>query len=202
MIWDSTIWKEDLFKAAQRLSRRKAQRRWTERSLMLVEKDVFVGFYAVRMLLQAKKLSEGFERIHIAVERIPSVGKPVTHMNYHRVDELYDFGSDQRERTTLSLMELCTKVVHSFVFFPGLDEAMELGGVLLGSDRERNSWVYVIDIAEVIALFEAIASDDIHELVFAWDKRQQDQHVVRAINRGMDEDNSRRSTEYIASHLP
>lgn len=58
MIWGSHSWKEDLARLAGNLRKKAQQRRWPERSTAKLEKEVFMGFYAIRKLLEAKKLSE------------------------------------------------------------------------------------------------------------------------------------------------
>jgi hypothetical protein len=57
MIWESHYWKKDLARLADCLRKRARQRQWSERSLAKMEKEVFIGFYSLRKLLEGKKLS-------------------------------------------------------------------------------------------------------------------------------------------------
>jgi glycerol kinase len=58
MIGDSVPWKDELLKIADRLENRKTQRRWTERTGFLAERDIMVSAYAIRKLLEARKVSD------------------------------------------------------------------------------------------------------------------------------------------------
>ena len=74
MIWESQFWKEDLARLALQLKKRTGQRRWSERSLAKLEKEVFIGFYAIRKLLESKKLSERLTKTQIPIETFPYTG--------------------------------------------------------------------------------------------------------------------------------
>ena len=56
MISDSFPWREELLRVAGRLEKRKAQRRWTERTMFLVERDIMISAYAIRKLKEANKI--------------------------------------------------------------------------------------------------------------------------------------------------
>ena len=58
MIAESYYWKRDLLKVVARLRRRFTQTRWTRASYSAVEIDVMVGFYAIRKLIEGKKISD------------------------------------------------------------------------------------------------------------------------------------------------
>lgn len=73
MIWESSFWKDDLVKVAGKLVKRTIQKRWPERSLASLEKDVFVSFYAIRKLIESKKISDGLLSL-----KIPVIGYPST----------------------------------------------------------------------------------------------------------------------------
>jgi hypothetical protein len=52
MIWESCYWKEPLLEMAGRLRALKAGRhRLTEKRLVELERDIFIGFYSIRKLL-------------------------------------------------------------------------------------------------------------------------------------------------------
>jgi len=58
MIGESYSWKENLFRIAERLDRKAEQRRRTDRTDVNLAKDLFTGRYAIRKLMEARKLSE------------------------------------------------------------------------------------------------------------------------------------------------
>jgi hypothetical protein len=70
VISDSEPWKAELLKTADRLDRRSIQERWTDRSGFLVERDIMLGAYAIRKLLDTPaKISDEARRA-----KCPSLG--------------------------------------------------------------------------------------------------------------------------------
>lgn len=74
MLSNSVLWKKELLRAADRLEKKATQRRWTEQSAFRVEKDVMVGAYAIRKLLEAPaKLSDCVKELRLPVSAILSL---------------------------------------------------------------------------------------------------------------------------------
>lgn len=134
-------------------------KRLSERQNVSVEKRIFLTFYGIRKLIEAKKLSDECTGQQISVTLFPSTGKAVTHMNWHRPDEHFDFQSPQSHHW--ALVTLCHQFVHSYVFHVVGGESGGLEGFMVASDRQKGSSVLQISVAAVISLFESIAQDDI-----------------------------------------
>lgn len=75
MIWDSSYWKEDLGRLADKLKARKVQKKFPERSLACLEKEIFIGCYIIRKLIDAKKLSDSIVSLKLSVRFHSSIGK-------------------------------------------------------------------------------------------------------------------------------
>ena len=58
MIWESAYWKEELLGHARRIRRRQALKRWGDCASAGLEKDVLIGFYSIRKLIEAHKVSD------------------------------------------------------------------------------------------------------------------------------------------------
>jgi hypothetical protein len=155
MIWESQYWKEDLHRIAARLRRRLDQRRWSERSFARLEKELMLGFYAVRKLHDAHKFSDEIAQRPIQAERFRWNGHPITFMGAHKFDRSYDL--DSPEKCDLSLRFLSNQLVHSFVFCPVTDERGGLLGVMVNSDRTRHEALYSVQMKPIIAVFEEIS---------------------------------------------
>lgn len=158
MIWESSYWKEDLLRHAAALRKRTLQHRWPERSFARLEQTVMLGFYFIRKLLEAKKLTIDVSEKQLPVIIFPSLGKPVTLLSWHHLDRLYDF--DHPNEKKRSIQWLCNQVVHSYVFTPTFAEPSGLAGLLLNSDRTRNKALYLINIEDVISLFESVGANN------------------------------------------
>ena len=159
MIWESHYWKNDLLKQAESLRKRKQQRRWSEVSFARVEQTVMLGFYSIRKLIEAAKLSNTTVDQQLQLATYPWRGnKPVHKMNWHKIDELYDLSSSSQEDR--DLLFICHQIVHSFVFILSFDdEDGGLAGLLFTSDRHRHQQLYGLGIDRVIGLFEQVGKD-------------------------------------------
>ncbi|MCS6725760.1 hypothetical protein, partial [Proteus mirabilis] len=58
MIYDSVYWKDELIKLADKLEMRVIQRRWWDKSYYTLEKEIFLGFYSIRKLIESQKISK------------------------------------------------------------------------------------------------------------------------------------------------
>jgi len=157
MIWESYYWRLELYKIAKNLQARKKQCRWPERALVNLEKAVFIGFYIVRKLIEANKLSLTSKKRPIELISYPSLGEIVHSRNWHKLHELYDWrnGSNQ----TKDLMFVCNQIVHSYIFMPIFSSTNKLKGFAFCSDRERNNMLFFIALNKLIQLFLFVSHD-------------------------------------------
>lgn len=160
MILESSYWKDELFRIAQRMRRRRTQKRWVDASYHLLEKDVFIAFFAIRKLIEAKaKLSPSITDRPIQLVRYrPNPDSNVTLLNRHRIHEHYDLSKGSQCRKQLKF--ICDQFVHSYVFEPFfLEEGSLFQGVYFSSDQNRNAELYALDGDDLIELLERVSSD-------------------------------------------
>ena len=162
MIWDSRYWKTDLLKYARDLRRRRTQRRWSDSSFARIERNVMLGFYAIRKLIDAHKLSTHLVEQLISFSCFPSKGTRVTLFNSSCVDKHYDFG--KKAELKKDLVFVCNQVIHSFVFEFEILAKGSLAGILVSSDRERCKRLFRIPVGEVIRIFERTGNDYPHSM--------------------------------------
>jgi len=157
MIGESSYWKEEVLRQAVTLKKKIEQQRWSDRSYAQLEKTVMLGFYAIRKLIEAKKLTIDVIQSHLPLISFPSLGKTVTLLNWHKFDRLYDFSHPNEQKR--SLPWLCNIFVHSYIFAPAFNDQLRLQGLFFNSDFNRNKALYFVDIADVIRLFESVGND-------------------------------------------
>jgi hypothetical protein len=85
MISESHYWKRPLLRAATWLERLRIEDTNEERVLVRVERELFVGFYAIRKVLDTFKISPSTRVMMFEVVWSPCI-KPVDYMNAHRID--------------------------------------------------------------------------------------------------------------------
>jgi hypothetical protein len=158
MIWESGYWQDSLLKQAADLRRRQSQRRWPDRSFARLEQGVMLGFYSVRKLIEAKKLTEAVVTTSIQVSAYPPKGKPVTLLNWHKIDRLYKL--DKGRKGTIGLRALCNSFIHSYVFLPVFSETGLMSGIFVASEWEREQKLLEVSLEELVWLFELVGNDE------------------------------------------
>ncbi len=170
MIADSVPWKDDLGRIASDIERQKTQRRWSERSMYLFERNVMTAAYSIRKLIEARRVSDTLARRSWPVKRYRRTGPVPDGWNRWEPEELYDLNSP--ESASLSTLELCHQIVHSYMFFPvwNWDEStrrprrQDLTSLCFVGDRRRTSHLYAIDIDDLIALVFTVGDEDVIEV--------------------------------------
>lgn len=159
VISDSVPWKVELRRVADRLEKRKGQKRWTEQTSFIVERDVMVAAYAIRRLIEARKLSDDVTSTEVEVTRHDlSVGPPDL-ISFDRVWKHYDLNAGTA--WALSLADFCNQIIHSFVWALGGYETGGLSGVFFSSDRARRNYLYFADADLILSLLRRMAYDDV-----------------------------------------
>ncbi|MBX9917599.1 MAG: hypothetical protein K2Y07_10250, partial [Nitrosomonas sp.] len=115
MIHESEYWKTPLLRAAAWLEKLRINEESAERSLVRVEKEIFIGFYSVRKLLDTFKVSDKTKAMTFELQWFPCIRK-VDYFNAHRIDTLFDLNKINKE--TRDVQFLCNQFIHSFIFVP------------------------------------------------------------------------------------
>jgi hypothetical protein len=140
LIHESYYWKAPLLEAVTRLRAFTVPGEISEQQLAQIERDLFVGFYAIRKLLDAPgKLTDATHATNVSLERHPN-RVAVTWRNNQKIDELYDL--EATEQTTKSVRFVCNQIIHSFVFTTCEETHGGLSGVFFASDREKDFLLY------------------------------------------------------------
>ena len=156
MIQESSYWKIPLLRAATWLERVRLTGESAERSLVRVERELFVGFYAIRKLLETFTVSLETKSLQFQLQWSPCI-KLVDHQNAHRVDELFDLDQVQSEQRDLEFV--CNQFIHSFVFVAAQNEDGSLAGFFISSDRSRHQKVYLVELSQVLLAFRTVGRD-------------------------------------------
>ncbi len=159
MIYESYPWKRFLCRQSEILCRRKLQRRWSESSLACVERELFVSAYAVRKLLDSRKLSDELESTQVGVTRHSWNGRVVDFMSRHDLDECYDL--EVGRPVEIGIRTVCNQIVHSFVFVFSFGDDNGLDGFYVASDRSKHTCVYHVAIDEMIRMLDFVMVDEI-----------------------------------------
>lgn len=156
---------EDLLRVTEDLTRRKTQLRWSDRSMFLFERNVMTAAYSVRKLIEARKVSDALGRKSWPLERFKLTGPVPDVWNRWEPDRLFDFASPSR--VSLSTLEICNQIIHSFLFYPiwKWDEKTlrpgELEALHFVSDRGNRTHLLSVGIDALMALFTEVGHEDV-----------------------------------------
>lgn len=162
MIGDSVPWKEALGRIAVDVERRAGQKRWTDRTGFLVERDVMVASFAMRKLLDTPgKISDEAQAERVQVLSHPLVGQQPGFWSRREFWEMFDLDQGNHER--ISVRELCNRIIHSVVFsFNGSEEPPHrLDGIFVASDWSSRKSLTYIEVAELVRVLRLYAVDDV-----------------------------------------
>jgi hypothetical protein len=169
VIDDSIPWKDDLIRIADRLEAKTKQKRWTERTGYLIERDLMVSAFAIRRLLDAHKVSDVLRQRQIPVSRFDLVGNPPDLLAPADIGDSYDFANGRR--MTLTTVKLCQQLIHSFVFTFSCDESTELlDGVYVSSDFDKGKFLYRVEARDYIKVCRDIGDEDVYSKTMTRDE--------------------------------
>ncbi len=116
-----------------------------------------LGFYAIRKLIEARKISDDVATRAVVLSSHPTRGKPITRLNWHRLAELYDLEKGRKESRHLPFV--CDQIIHSYVFMPSVSPR-GLEGILFASDRQKNERVFGLSADRLVELFDVVGGND------------------------------------------
>ncbi len=164
MIYESWIYKRELFRISKILKKYSIQTRWSELSLARLEKEIFISAYVIRKLKESKKLSYHIRNTNIPVLVYKNKKGNITHLDRHEIEKYYDI--DNPSKANMDLNTLCNSIIHSWVFDFHFDRNIPTG-IFINSDKTRNEKVWHISVSKLIELIDIISNDDVvkHKMI-------------------------------------
>lgn len=156
MISDSLYWKDELLKLSQKVGLRLAQRRWSQRSLFAVEKEVFIGFYSIRKLIESKKISSPISGKNYKVREFPRNSQPDISLIDNPSKE-FDF--TKYKHVDISIADMCNQFIHSYYFLPVMPDGKALVGFFICSDYQRKKSIYFISVFDVVDIYKTVGEN-------------------------------------------
>ena len=141
-----------------RLEAKTKQKRWTDRTGYLIERDFMVGAHAMRKLIEAHEVPVQLGQRDIPVRRFERSGRAGS-LSPDDITDCFDFENGRRR--TLSVVDLCHEIIDSFVFTCCCGETDDLfDGIYVSSDRDNPKYVYLVLASDFIALCCDIGTAD------------------------------------------
>jgi hypothetical protein len=159
VIWESRYWKEPLIAMAGRIEAAgKAGKAPTDRRMVQIERDLFIGCYSVRKLIHAPlKLTDACRGSKVQLRCHLATAKAVKLLHRNDIDELYDLEAGSNEYRDLEFF--CGRIIHSFTFLMALHDDGSLSGFYFGSDLDRGKRLFRVATEEVVRVFRLVGED-------------------------------------------
>jgi len=156
LISDSLFWKDELLKLSQKVGLRLAQRKWSQRSLFAVEKEIFIGFYSIRKLIESKKVSNSVSGKSYKVIEFPKNCQ----FNISLIDNpSKEFDFKKYNHVNISIADMCNQFIHSYYFLPVIPDGRSLVGFFICSDYQRKKSIYFINILDVVDIYKTVGEN-------------------------------------------
>ena len=165
MVYESCYWKDDLRSYAKELSDFSTctilEDEYRDYRL---EKALLLSAFTVRLLLDANKLSDGFDSCNLKVDFYSAkkdAQKNISPLDKRFIDERY-FDLASPTSSSISLRQLTNQLIHSAVVVAfSYDNANRILGFFVVSDNDYENRLCYCSIKEWISMVEAVADDDV-----------------------------------------
>lgn len=158
MITESHYWKKPLLTGANFIRKYMDEENITDAQFARIEREIFIGFYTVRKLLEATgKVSPETRDLQVSLKCYPKRNGQSLVDWYNRSEfwELYDLEDGRCEQR--DLLYVAYQMVHSFIFIlSGHDDGH---GAFFTSDRDKKTRLSFITTSEIVRIFEIIGKD-------------------------------------------
>ena len=122
-----------------------------------MERDLCVGFFIVRRMIELYKVSSITRTLQMKVYYSECVTDLLPLVPYPLDEDVYDF--DGERSVVKTPKDIANQFIHSCMSLVLQDETGNWAEVFTVSDKDRHKRVWRIPIAEVVRLFEQAAKD-------------------------------------------
>ena len=173
---ESCYWKEELMRIARLLRPKRKPGRWTERRHCVLERELMIGFFIVRRLIEMHKVSSETKDLALRVFSCPARGKIVHWRNAEDIDELYDLRCETR--MTKKPLYMSNQFIHSYISLIARDQTGNFSDVLIVSDFDRKHCIWRVPISEIRTLFSTAGRDYPHTIQLIFDANKGDYNIT------------------------
>jgi hypothetical protein len=173
---ESFYWKEELIRISRTIRPKKRPARWTDRAHCLVERDLMLGFFMVRRLIELHKVSSSTRDLWLQVFSCPSRGPPIHRMNGLHINEVYDLATEKREMRKPAY--IANQFIHAYTSYVVRDDSRNWSCIYVVSDFDRNDRLWRVPVSEVRRLFLTAAHDNVTNMRMVYNNKKGDYDVV------------------------
>jgi hypothetical protein len=135
-----------------------------------------IGFFLLRRLIELNKVSSTTKDKLLRVFSYKAVGKQVTRLNGHCIEELYDMEHEVAE--TKKPLYVSNQFVHAYTSIVTRDESRNWSDVMLVSDFDRNDCIWRVPVSAIESLFLVAAEDYPQQVTMKFNQQKGDYDVI------------------------
>lgn len=200
MINESIYWRKELLRISTSLKKKKDINIWTNVKNAEFEKEIMIGFFIIRKLIESNKLTNRIISTNIKGLKYPSNGKKINLMNNHKFLEFYDFKKESIAKFDLQF--LINLFVHSYIFFAILEVTDEnykyednetsyeyskiyakapkkITSILFNSDTLKDEFLYEIELEKITNLFDTIGKCEVTARKMKFNAKKNDYDIFQ-----------------------
>lgn len=152
MVSHPKYWRKNLKKMSESLKKRYNQQRWDVRSENKVEKEVFIGFFMVRKLIENDLVAQAIKDRNIEL------------MEYDKISDTYNdplmfprsYDLMNGNKVQLTYRKLANQFIHSYYLSPFVPLKKSLVGFYFASDWNHSERIYYLSLLEVIQVYNSV----------------------------------------------
>ncbi len=153
MFSESYVYKDELIKYAKDLLKRKYQKKWFDETYLIIEKEIFFGFFIIRKLCESFLISNSLKKKTHKVGKL--YYKITFNLNYFNICKILDHIDLNKEKADrISIKKLCNQFVHSYYLFILNDKEKSNVRVLLSSDYSKSKECLIVNIDTIANIFK------------------------------------------------
>jgi hypothetical protein len=141
----------------------------------MVERDLVLGFFIVRRLIELHKVSSASRDLAMKVFSCPSRGNRVDRWTGNEIYELYDLENERKE--TKKPFYISNQFIHAYTSFVARDNTRNWSDVYVVSDYDRNDCIWRVPLSEIYRLFKVAAQDYPHSVHMVYNHKKGDYDV-------------------------
>ena len=148
MISENDLWKEYLNRTAKKLSLRMVQKKWSRRSIFNLEKELFVGFFSVRKLIESNAAPK-----ELLNKKYKSLHFPRKYFSEVEIDNEISYKPPKGFFKEITVRDICNQFIHSYHMHRFCVNNY-LIGFFINSDFQNKIGIYLITIFDIVEIYK------------------------------------------------
>lgn len=184
---ESYYWREKLRDELKWLRKKQTYKRWSEKQMVLYERQLILVAFQIRSLLDRPKIAREYTSTKLEVTKYNKVdSEPLTRYNIGDFYEL--FSMDQPISTFLSAPQVCNQLIHYYLMCATSLVPKSFSHLLVISDYKRNQYLFEIDIYKLLDFFELFSIEESgltqsgRSVKLTWNEKKQDYDYIDDID--------------------